>query len=113
MAEAAGIERVIYVLDGEVALHGVKNGDANLAPGGFAFLPADSGLHLRAKSAARLNVFEKCYVPLASVAAPGPRFGQEQAVEGVPFLGDADAMLKTFLPTEPAFDLAVSFQAAP
>src|SRR5204862_4975240 len=48
------------------------------------------------------------YSPLAGVAPPELRFGQEQNVEGVPFLGDPDAVLKTFLPTEPAFDLAVN-----
>ena len=29
-------------------------------------------------------------------------------MEGVPFLGDPDAVLKTLLPTEPSFDLAVN-----
>ena len=67
--------------------------------------------NLKAKSPARLNVFEKRYVPLAGIAPPALRFGQEQAVEGVPFLGDPDAVLKTFLPTEPAFDLAVNLFA--
>ena len=37
-----------------------------------------------------------------------PRLGQEQDVEGQPFLGDPDALLKTLLPNDPAFDLAVN-----
>lgn len=102
-----GVERVIYVLDGEVTLHAAKN-EHLLTTGGFAFLPADGNAHLKAKTPARLNVFEKRYVPLAGVAPPALCFGQEQAVEGVPFLGDPDAVLRTFLPIEPAFDLAVN-----
>jgi (S)-ureidoglycine aminohydrolase len=103
----AGVERVVFVLDGEVALH-TANKEHLLTTGGFAYLPADGSARLKAKSSARLNVFEKRYVPLAGALAPELRFGQEQTVEGVPFLGDPDALLKTFLPTEPAFDLAVN-----
>jgi (S)-ureidoglycine aminohydrolase len=102
-----GVERVVFVLDGEVTLHAAKS-DHLLTTGGFAFLPPGGSAQLRAKSPARLNVFEKRYVPLAGVAPPELRFGQEHALEGVPFLGDPDAVLKTFLPTEPAFDLAVN-----
>jgi (S)-ureidoglycine aminohydrolase len=103
----AGVERVVFVLDGEVTLHAAKS-EHLLTTGGFAFLPADGSTRLKAKSPARLNVFEKIYVPLAGVAPPEMRFGQEQTVEGIPFLGDPDAVLKTFLPTGLAFDLAVN-----
>jgi (S)-ureidoglycine aminohydrolase len=102
-----GIERVIFVLDGEITLT-VKAKEHRLTPGGFAYLPPDGASRLHAQAAARVNVFEKRYVPLAGAPAPEARFGQEQSVEGVPFLGDPDAVLKTFLPTDPAFDLAVN-----
>ena len=105
---AIGLERFLYVLDGEVVLHGSGIGTAELTRGGFAFLPANGDVTVTAQSPARLNVFEKRYVPRAGVAAPDVRFGQEQAVEGVPLLGDPDAVLKTFLPTDPSFDLAVN-----
>ncbi len=39
---------------------------------------------------------------------PAPVFGHEQDVAGQPFLGDPDAILRTLLPTGPAFDLAVN-----
>ena len=101
------VERVLFVLDGEVTLHADKN-EHRLTTGCFAFLPPGGNARLSAQSLVRLNVFEKRYLPLAGACPPELRFGQEQALEGVPFLGDPDAVLKTFLPTEPAFDLAVN-----
>lgn len=35
-------------------------------------------------------------------------FGREQDLEGKPFLGDPDARLKTLLPEDAAFDMAVN-----
>jgi (S)-ureidoglycine aminohydrolase len=110
-----GIERVIYVVEGEVALtlpprnaidatHTVYR----LGTGGYAFIPADTEATLGARATTQLNVFEKRYVPLAGVVPPALLAGQEQDVAGVPFLGNSDAVLQTFLPTEPSFDLAVN-----
>jgi (S)-ureidoglycine aminohydrolase len=42
------------------------------------------------------------------VAAPEVCFGNAAEVEGLPFLGDPDARLKTLLPDGPAFDMAVN-----
>jgi (S)-ureidoglycine aminohydrolase len=102
-----GIERVVYVLEGEVTLTtpGMVH---RLGRGGYAFLPPDIGGTLRARTASRLNVFEKRYLPLAGSESPKPLAGQEKDVAGVPFLGDTDALLQTLLPPEPAFDLAVN-----
>jgi len=105
---AKGLERVIYVLDGEVTLSAPKIGEQRLTPGGFAYLPPDGSASLLAQTTARVNVFEKRYVPRAGVAVPNVSFGQEQSLAGVPFLGDPHALLKTFLPTDPSFDLAVN-----
>jgi (S)-ureidoglycine aminohydrolase len=103
-----GVERVLYVLEGEVTLEAARGAEHVLTAGGYAFLPAGSNARLRAAAASRLNVFEKRFVPLGGAAPPGPVFGQEQDVGGAPFLGDPDALLKTLLPQEPAFDLAVN-----
>ncbi len=102
-----GIERVIYVLDGEVTLRAQARVH-RFGHGGYAFVPADSAVTLQAQKASQLNVFEKRYLPLAGVEPPRLVVGQEQDVEGLPFLGDPDARLQTLLPTEPAFDLAVN-----
>jgi len=103
-----GIERVLYVLEGTATLKLGREGEQTLDAGGYAFVPPNTEVQLRAKTASRLNIFEKRYVPLPGVALPKLVFGQEQKVEGAPFLGDADALLKTLLPVESAFDLAVN-----
>jgi (S)-ureidoglycine aminohydrolase len=101
---AAGVERVVFVLDGSV----VVGTGRTLAPGGFAFIPAETPMSLRAETAARLNVFEKRYVPVANVPVPESVIGREQDIEGVPFMGDPDARLHVLLPDTPSFDLAVN-----
>jgi (S)-ureidoglycine aminohydrolase len=103
-----GVERVVYVLEGQVKLEVSAGQEHVLCAGGYAYLPPHSPTKLHAAAASRLNVFEKRYVWQAGVAAPPLRFGHEHDVEGVPFLGDPDALLKTLLPAEPAFDLAVN-----
>jgi (S)-ureidoglycine aminohydrolase len=103
-----GVERVVYVVEGGLTVRSCTNAEHNLTAGGFMFCPPDERIDLRATTNTRLNVFEKRYVPLGGLAPPGPRVGQEQTVDGVPFLGDPDALLKTLLPQEPAFDLAVN-----
>jgi (S)-ureidoglycine aminohydrolase len=105
---ASGIERVIYVVDGEVSLHGPGLDGPVLEPGGFAFCPPDSSIRVIASTPSRLNVFEKRYIPLPGTETPPPIFGNEQEVVADPFLGDPGAMLKTLLPTGPSFDLAVN-----
>ena len=101
----ADYQRVIYVLDGEVT---IGPGHKTLSTGGYAYIPPHAETHVRAQRPSRMNVFEKRYVPRVSTVPPQLLCGQEQDVEGVPFLGDPDALLKTFLPLEPAFDLAVN-----
>jgi (S)-ureidoglycine aminohydrolase len=103
-----GVERVLYVLEGEILLRLGRDEEHLLMAGGYAFLPPDAPSQLRARSACRLNVFEKRYIPLAGGEPPRAVVGQQQDVEGMPFQGDPDALLKTLLPQEPAFDLAVN-----
>jgi (S)-ureidoglycine aminohydrolase len=103
-----GHERVLYVLEGEIFIRSKRYGDRKLQPGGFAYLPPGCDCTVGTAVSARLNVFEKKYVPLEGVEPPAARFGQEQDVVGAPFMGDPDAVLKTLLPIEPAFDLAVN-----
>ena len=105
---AAGCERVLFVLEGTVSLKRAREPEQLLPTGGFAYLPPNAGATLQAKTPSRLNIFEKRYVPLSGVAAPALRFGQEQDIEGVPFLGDPDARLQTLLPLDSSFDLAVN-----
>jgi (S)-ureidoglycine aminohydrolase len=105
-----GVERVIYVLEGDVELALPDASKASLTSGGFAYFPpnATSAPAFTAASKARLNLFEKRYAALAGTPEPKFRHGQEQDVPGEPFLGDPDARLKVLLPATPEFDLAVN-----
>jgi (S)-ureidoglycine aminohydrolase len=102
---AADYQRVIYVLDGEVT---IDPGHKSLSAGGYAYFAPHAETRVRAQRPSRLNVFEKRYVPRAGSPPPRQLCGQEQDVEGVPFQSDPDALLKSLLPLEPAFDLAVN-----
>jgi (S)-ureidoglycine aminohydrolase len=107
-APLLGIERMLYVLEGEVQLQTATSDDHTLRTGGFAYLPPGGAALVRATAASRLNVFEKRYVPRQGANAPALRVGQEQELAGESFLGDPDANLKTLLPPDPAFDMAVN-----
>jgi (S)-ureidoglycine aminohydrolase len=107
-APPAGIERVLYVLDGQVALARPGSPECILETGGFAFCPAGAAVQLRSLVSSRLNIFEKTYVPRPDVPLPDVIAGNESQVAGTPFLGDPDAVLKVLLPTDPRFDLAVN-----
>ncbi len=106
-----GIQRLVYVLDGEVHLD-LGGRPANLTAGGFAYLPADGEHRLTtrdsAAAAARLAVFEKRYQPLDGVPPPQPRIGHQRDVPGDVFMNDPDLRLQVLLPVEPAFDMAVN-----
>lgn len=104
---SAGVERVIYVLDGHVRLTYGKQ-EPLLHVGGFAFIPANVEVQIKAQVASRLNIFEKRYIAHPNGSSPPFLFGQEQEVAGVPFLGDPDAVLQTLLPVGLSFDLAVN-----
>jgi (S)-ureidoglycine aminohydrolase len=103
-----GVERFVYVLEGEITLTCAPGCEETLKEGGYLFLPADVDYPLRARKASKLNVFEKRYVSRQEDGFLKPVFGQEQDEEGKPFLGDPDALLKTLLPDSPLLDLAVN-----
>jgi (S)-ureidoglycine aminohydrolase len=105
---AQGVERVVYVLEGDLTVQPPGEPERNLSAGGFAFAPAGVDLRMRSDSGGRLNVFEKCFISRRGQDGPQAVVGQEQQVAGQPFLGDPDARLHVLLPDDPAFDLAVN-----
>jgi (S)-ureidoglycine aminohydrolase len=104
----AGVERVLYVLEGDIALTLSHAGERTLGVGGFAYCPPGVDASVRAVVPSRLNVFEKRYVARRGTPLPDSLCGDERDVIGTPFLGDPNAILKVLLPTDPAFDLAVN-----
>ncbi len=106
---ADGVERLAYVLEGEVQLDGQE-----LTTDSFAFLPPGDQYQLQVPDGATLLVFEKRYEPRAGTETPQRITGHLNDAPGEPFLGDPDAVLATLLPVEPAFDMAVNvFQFNP
>jgi len=103
-----GVERVIYVIEGEIGLRQADGMERTLGAGGFAYGPPGRPLLWQALTACRINVFEKQYVPIPGAVPPAPVCGHESEVVGTPFLGDPDAVLRTLLPQDSAFDLAVN-----
>jgi (S)-ureidoglycine aminohydrolase len=104
---AEGVQRVVFVVEGEVELTTEPGVEQRLGVGGYAYLPPGNN-PIRATCPTRLNVFEKRYVPSPGVEVPRLVVGSESEIEGVPFLGDPGARLQTLLPNIPAFDLAVN-----
>ncbi len=101
-----GVERFIYVIEGEVTLQMAK--EVTLSAGGFAYVPPDQDYTLTSSSGARLNLFERRYVKLGETPLPDVITGHESDIQGEPFLGDEHLIVQKFLPEHPSFDLAVN-----
>lgn len=102
------VETFVFVMEGACAIS-VDGHEGDLAAGGYAFAPAGMRLEvLRPQAGTKLTVFQRYYDELEDVPGPAPVIGKANDVEGVPFLGDPDARLKTLLPDTPAFDMAVN-----
>lgn len=107
-------EMVVFVLEGAIQLTAGTE-SSQLTTGGFAYLPPQQAYTLQSQQAhTRLLAFQRTYTPLEGHDVPGFLAGNESEIEGVPFLGDEAALLKTLLPDIPAFDMAVNiFTFAP
>ena len=101
-----GIERFIYVQQGSVQLSSDSKRD--LSAGSFAFLPADTDVQILCNESATLVMFDKRYVSHPDFGPPSIVIGDSSEVTGEAFMGDPDAVLQTFLPVSPEFDMAVN-----
>ncbi len=95
--------RFLYVTDGELSIDG-----AVLARSSYSYQPANSPARIEARSNARAIVIEKPYQPLPGINPPPGFTGQESAIEGKPLDGDEALLVRTLLPADPAFDMAVN-----
>lgn len=104
------VERFVYVLEGSIKLISKENKQTHaLRPGHYAFLPATSDWIVEAKRTAKLEIFEKQYVPLkGNPSVLQAIIGDASQVSSEPFMGDPGAQLKTLLPKDAAFDMAVN-----
>ena len=107
----ADVQMFLYVLEGEaeLALNGTKH---TLGPGGFAYGRPGTQFSLRARSALRLLWLKKVYVPFGS-ARPGDLTGEDTKVKGETYMGIEGLLLKTLLPADLAFDMAMNIFTFP
>lgn len=101
-----GVERFIYVRSGSCLLKLEETHD--LTEGGFAFIPSDTPHQISCNETTTLVVFEKLYSPHPDFESPELVVGNASDVQSEAFMGDDDAQLKTLLPIEPEFDMAVN-----
>ena len=92
-------QRFIYILSG-----GINQWQA----GDYAWFPPGSGMALQAGSAARAVVIEKPYCALAGVPVPSYFEGSEKQAQPVPLMGDPALEVRSLVPADVAFDLAVN-----
>ena len=76
--------------------------------GSYIFLPSDTSFVVEGNESTKLTIFRKKYVPLPDVERPGIFHGDSATVVAEPFMGNPRALLKTLLPIDPRFDLAVN-----
>jgi (S)-ureidoglycine aminohydrolase len=95
--------RFLFVTEGELAIGGTR-----VVKTGYTYQPAGSQVGIEAVSNARAIVIEKRYQPLAGFDPPGGFIGSESAIEGKPLDGDESLQVRTLLPADFAFDMAVN-----
>ncbi len=102
------IETVLYVQSGRCKVQ-IGKKSATLSKGGYAFCPAGVELSFSdAKDGTAVTCFRKIFEPMAGVDAPPALFGKASDIEGKPFLGNPRALLKTLLPDDFRYDLAMN-----
>lgn len=99
-------EHALYVEKGSVQInYGEKT--VTLTTGGFLFAPCETDLRITSEGSARITVFRKVYQQ-GGQDLPPSLFGNADDVVGEPFLGNEKALLKTLLPIDPRYDLAMN-----
>ena len=106
----AGVERFIYVLTGDLAVH-VDGATSALTAGGYAFFPAGAAHQLTAACEVRAVIIEKPYAPVAHGALPHTVIGHERDVLPKPIGGDPALQVRVLLPDAPGWDMAMNIMA--
>lgn len=103
-----GVQRFVYVMEGAIVIE-IAGDMYQLEMGHFAYVPADTNHRLTATDESQLLIFEKQY-QTTMLTTDYPHFitGDSWAGDGVPFLRDEDARVRTLLPVTLPFDMAVN-----
>ena len=103
-----GIEAFFFVLEGEAELK-LASGTHRLTRGGYAYVRPGEPYELtaRASGASRLTWLKKRYEPLDS-ALPAEIVANENDIKGETYMGIEGALLKSLIPDQPAYDMAMN-----
>jgi (S)-ureidoglycine aminohydrolase len=109
MARAlAGVERFVYVLDGEVNLALEVETPKLLRKGMFAFIPSGTEHRLSAQTPARIAVIEKKYCAQPNAPRLEVIIGDEAEIHGEPLGGDEGLQVRPLMPDGESWDFAVN-----
>lgn len=103
------VQRFAYIMEGNVSLD-IDKQQFDLPQGHFAYIPANTEHKFNAETKAKLLIFEKPYIQSHLPIDTQVKFhsGNAWENEGEPFLGDEDARLRTLLPTDIQYDMAIN-----
>jgi (S)-ureidoglycine aminohydrolase len=105
------IEAFVYVLAGQVRCD--INGSGHvLTTGSFAYMKPGSRFMVTADTAARLLWLKKRFLPFGN-ARPYDLVGNEQKLPGETYMGFEGLILKTLLPVDTAWDMAMNIFTFP
>ena len=108
MLPADGLETALYVQSGSCT---IATGEEShvVRTGGYVFAPADEDLcFTAAQDGTAVTCFRKPFESLPGFDEPPPVFGNAADIAGKPFLGNPRALLKTLLPDDFRYDLAMN-----
>jgi len=105
---ASELETALYVHAGSCKVR-IGSESKVLTVGGYAFCPADTLLEISAaRAGTAVTCFRKVFEPLEGWKCPEPVFGNAAKIKGKPFLGNPRALLKTLLPEDFRYDMAIN-----
>lgn len=100
-------QRFIFVIDGALKLD-TENKHDELAPGGYAYIPAHIEHRVSGSQKSRAVIVEKLYERLPAIEAPPLLVSHENNITSHSLGDDPDLQVKKLLPDEMSFDFAVN-----
>jgi len=108
---AEGIEAFLFVFEGQLRCDVNGSGQA-LEPGGFVYMRPGSRFMVTASTASRVLWLKKRYVPFGNLV-PHDEVGNERQMPGETYMGLEGVILKTLLPVDMAWDMAINIFTFP
>lgn len=104
---APGVERFVYVLEGQISIHHAMS-ERELDAGEYVWIPPDFEHEIAVIEPGEVLVIEKKYQRRRGRQTPKMFIGNESEIEAKAYRGDLDANIKTLLPVDSPFDMAVN-----